>query len=531
MKAGQVAAGLGITCAVAAMAALLLMPSDDPEDNLPRPKKAWSKTKRKTRGPQETIVVPEQDPKLKAPKNTSKAGQNDASKINKAPQESSKPAVDLASGVLEIEIVSYEGEPLEGCVVEARTAEGALPKARSNAKGLVRLSGLAEDAEVMADVAHPRYADVRVLGPMKPQSRVRMRWPQGQHGTLAGQITSDQGTPLSAAEIHVVSAQSQDFRFSSASLKTDSTGRYSLKLAPGRYGVYAVAKGFGESERQFVTIGVGQSAQALFQLAATGRIHGRVEAPYQGNDKFVIEIIRETGDRRNPLTQAKRIVQDVVGEGDFEVTDLGPGRYRVRLSLERIPNQASPWESFVLDSGAEKELNLSMAELSLSYDGYVVNAAGVGVAKATVECLTVRAETGKDGRFQLYGLPSGFQTLRAMKDGYSQTSQNVRVSDKHSQSIRLRIIQQGRVKGRVLDASGQPAPETRINLSLKRLDGQLEVKTMRTDSFGNYVFESLQPGQYFITAGRGDPFKSDGAPEIRVQGGVTLDAPDVRSGS
>jgi 5-hydroxyisourate hydrolase-like protein (transthyretin family) len=120
---------------------------------------------------------------------------------------------------------------------------------------------------------------------------------------------------------------------------------------------------------------------------------------------------------------------------------------------------------------------------------------------------TWRATTGQDGAFVFTGLPGGRFSVDAelegtpffMEDGHTFSLPDARACRELNVTIRY----DGRLRTRVLTASGQPARGLKIHVMGVRGDGVLANtgKTETTDTGGWVAFKELPPGRYVLGLG------------------------------
>lgn len=168
--------------------------------------------------------------------------------------------------------------------------------------------------------------------------------------------------------------------------------------------------------------------------------------------------------------------------GYFTFGGLANGAYTVSLADADGRNPAS---QTVTISGATVELTLkpqAMARLK----GQVVDAqTGTALSGAAVTIGKERAESDRDGYFELNGLPAAPWTVSASAKGY--TSSTLKVSD-GSPRIALSPLP-GTVSGRILTTTGKPVSGAIAQIGSQRAP---------TDANGQYTLSNVPAGNHTL---------------------------------
>lgn len=152
--------------------------------------------------------------------------------------------------------------------------------------------------------------------------------------------------------------------------------------------------------------------------------------------------------------------------------------------------------------------------------GTVVNAAtGERLSRADVSIATVKppsitqsAQTGPDGHFQFDNLPAAKYSLTGSRRGFIPAAYDeheqystaiVTGEGLHSENLVFRLAPDAVISGIVTEDSGDPVENARVSLFRQTHDTGSEKARMAenttTDDSGAYEFNTVAPGDYFIT--------------------------------
>jgi len=128
------------------------------------------------------------------------------------------------------------------------------------------------------------------------------------------------------------------------------------------------------------------------------------------------------------------------------------------------------------------------------------------------------------GRFTLVDLPTGFTQVFAFAPGWFHVGSLKLYASPDPRGIAVQMVATGTVKGKVVDANGQPAAGGTINVSppgdpIGKWGGSMNVA-----ADGTFSFDSVPPGPYTVSTQPQFPgSKPDpNAREIQVESGKTL---------
>ena len=261
---------------------------------------------------------------------------------------------------------------------------------------------------------------------------------------VLGRVVDAEGAPIPAARVlsHLSEAV------------TGSDGRYSLPM-DSTYpvpSVRVVADGFAEGAMAIGALRPGDVLAGDLVLRADFAVEGRV--------------IDETGD---PVPGAivctyprERNQTSTDEEGRFRLGQLDPGKKRTRVSAllqgyvtasVRIgPEDAATPMELVLDRGS------SVAGRVVTRDGRPVPGATVSVGHYPASSGPLSTRTDETGSFSVDVVPSGSQSVWALREGYAAGQAHVELPESGTQVDGLQILLEPgqRVAGVVLDEDGDP---------------------------------------------------------------------------
>jgi len=234
-----------------------------------------------------------------------------------------------------VEVVSAEGEPVEGAEVTLRSLDDAA-LVRTDAAATTDVRGEAEiDAvdDAIVEARHPDHGVGRARVNLRAQIErtVRVRFDPRRSDTfaaddaIAGVVRDEAGHPVADALVAARHHRGGERALHpNASALTDAEGRFRLEgLDAGRYALRAAAEGHGPGDARGVEVG---REDVEIVLGSEGRIRGRVagaEGPASG---FAVVVERMAGELEAHHAGS---VAEYDPEGRFEIEGLASGRYRV----------------------------------------------------------------------------------------------------------------------------------------------------------------------------------------------------------
>lgn len=192
----------------------------------------------------------------------------------------------------------------------------------------------------------------------------------------------------------------------------------------------------------------------------------------------------------------------VAADGSFEHAECGTGRVRLRAELSGWWSEGARVE--VPDTRTVELVLLKLASVA----GTVLSPSGEPVLRARVAGSGGTATlTDPEGRFTL-ACPPGRHSFSASAEGYAK-SEFVELElgpGAMLENVRLPLRPSCAVRGRVLDASGQPLVGAQVNVGFKRCV---------SDAQGEFTCDELAPGPTRIFA-RVDITGAEGSIEVEL---------------
>ena len=278
--------------------------------------------------------------------------------------------------------------------------------------------------------------------------------------------------------------------------KTDGTGTFRFRAAPGRALVFAGApQGYLDvgQTRRYVDVVEGKSVTVDFQFSKGVELAGRVltEAGEPAPDAWITDISDKVGGYREYGRS------DELGE--FAVPGLRVGQ-KLRLKAEQTELGLRGTAEVEVQPGASVEIRTTPYE-RIKISGQVVNHRGESMPSVNIDLMhwdpltdmgfsgTV-AVTDGDGGFRGIGLIVGDEyTISAKAEGYREeetemftaTAEMPQIDD----LILLPVVNQFFIEGIITDTSGKPVRGARVNMQYP------EFRETRTNEDGRYRFEDL----------------------------------------
>src|SRR5687768_1431236 len=164
--------------------------------------------------------------------------------------------------------------------------------------------------------------------------------------------------------------------------------------------------------------------------------------------------------------------------------------------------------------------------LSASIQGRVTAAdTGAPIRRAEVRAISDRGTsrlvtTDGDGRFELRNLPAGEYRLTASKSGFVpltfgqrrpfEAAELIVLEQDQRVTATLALPRAGAIAGRILDDSGEPLEQTRVQaLRVRMVEGRKRLQPAGpvdlTDDTGAFRLYGLAPGNYYVSATPREP--------------------------
>lgn len=403
-------------------------------------------------------------------------------------------------------VVRNDATPIPGASVFG----GSGPPVETDAAGRFELDGLArggvtllvtlpDGGTISHDVTLPTSEGVRVV-----VDRLR---------ALAGHVLRADRTPLTGVEVRAIQLPSDAF---AAAARTDASGAFALaNLAPGRYALAVHYPGLLPGRDEIVVPeGEGLLPEVELVLEEGARVRGIVV----DGDGVGVAAARVDAPGTEAITDA---------QGRFELRGLATGQQRLSV---RKDGYADGYASVVVDGVQEAEVEVALAR------AVVVDLRILGLDVEDGGRLTVLAMRGATrsespielggGRFRFERLDPGRWTFRVVRFPSVPSTPGIGLSATRAFEIEpgqphveltLDLADGLVVRGRVLDASGQPIVGAQVRVGSSAFSRQ-DV----TDARGMFRVRGLRSGAAWVSV--------DGAPlrsiEVGVDQDVTLRLPE-----
>jgi protocatechuate 3,4-dioxygenase beta subunit len=192
------------------------------------------------------------------------------------------------------------------------------------------------------------------------------------------------------------------------------------------------------------------------------------------------------------LVEGREAARGTAGEdGAFALAGLPPGEYVLVARLgEQVAEAVGP---VPVAAGEELAGLVLVLGPGGSLAGTVIDGTtGEAIEGATVAVGGTQATTDRVGRFRLRGLSPGPAVLRAGAPGYEPREQPVELSARAQTGLEVALSRGARIRGKVLAASGEPAPGATVRAVPYRVDGTLAPAggTARSGEDGAFDLES-----------------------------------------
>jgi hypothetical protein len=427
--------------------------------------------------------------------------------------------------------------PLSGVYIDVRRGSGApAGSAQSDAQGLARLEPLPTGESIQGVARHALSSETVSFGPitLRNGSIVDLKFRRAATGTLRGQIVDDQGQPVVDARLRLTDPkQSGEAMLDPIGMALRPDGTFQATVAAGTYAIAAEGPGYGLSDRTYATVPAGGEAGPVqLVLHRQGRVSGKVQLPpdLQAALPVSLDLVIEvtSGTPENPYQRVLRRPLEVDGSLRFDVGELDPGKYKLRLEVPAEGgNRVGPWYSLGLGPGQHIEgVGLVLTETAPSIRGRITDDQQVPLQGAQVSVRGRKSVTDRDGRFAVHGLDPGEDILvEASADRHAPATRQV-VYEGGELQVDLVLPRFGGVRG-VVNGNGGPASNVAVIICMQS-DLGVRPNQVAADGNGAYFLDELPPGDYYIKAGpNADPFDATGAPRVQVRPGEVVEAPPV----
>jgi hypothetical protein len=327
---------------------------------------------------------------------------------------------------------------------------------------------------------------IQHIDPLAPGEKRRVTIALELGVTIAGRVIDEHGSPVEREDVtaYLVESNGDRLRWLRSSAKTDAEGRFVLERMPRRT-VQVITKGEGIAREgeAIVDAAVGDVGGLVITVVRGGCIEGTVRwANGRPVDAFEIHA-------KGPRETGKYL------EGShFRLGSLLEGSYRVEVRAER--------SGVVGTASADVQTGSTPIELVLQEtQGFDLNGVVVDEHDKPIKGFSVDANLSgprprfesaverPDGSFVLSGLEGGEWTVAATAVGYQSSLQHVTLAGSSPAPLRIVLARAGRIRGRVLDATGAPVANAWVRevvgayfppLSDSEDDGRFEIKVSST---------------------------------------------------
>jgi Carboxypeptidase regulatory-like domain len=306
--------------------------------------------------------------------------------------------------------------------------------------------------------------------------------------TLAGRVFDEHGGPVEDVSVIARGVQRSSGP-AHAEQRTDQEGRFRFTgLAAGVWRLEADSSALAAGARRSVDASAGDVEAELKVLR--GHVLVLRARWADGSPVHSIRVIILELDAGREL-EREALPRSLAGE--FELRGVKEGVHLVRVGAKHEDRDVDAYQYVTVPAAEPLEFVLPVPDLVLrgtvlDVEGHPVEGARVasGLRGSTVQ-------VAPDGSFELRGLPSRRTSLSASAPGYHGESVEVDVRAGHP-DVQLLLVRLARIRGHVIDPSGQPFPGARIADSFER-----GANYVASDHEGRFELE-LSPGHHFLRA-------------------------------
>ena len=384
--------------------------------------------------------------------------------------------------------------------------------ATSDPNGRFRFTGLAAGSwRVEASApGHARAVAAQVAVPRLPQVELVLELPPAS--VIEGAVKAADGSPADGAEVIALGAGSA---FSTAAAKG---GGFSLEVDPGQYQLTATRNGEAGGDRKPVAVAAGGTVRGVvLQLGKPAAIAGAVTA--QATGAPIAGAIVTVRQYQSPNELVSTVTET---SGTFVIEGLAPGAYDVATRADGFLDQLRSGVTVAI--GQHFPLQIALTGTG-SLAGVVRDGGGRTVAGALVRAgaggggggfgpggggaagaAQQQAVSDTDGHYRIDGLRPGTARVSAARDPASfGPSRTVDVREGQETPLDLALADNGAIKGRVTNKSGQPvAAGTTVRAVQNGVTGGFQdgavLATADPDASGAFQV-SVPPGNYRVMAG------------------------------
>lgn len=394
-------------------------------------------------------------------------------------------------------VTGPDGAALSGVTVRAvQSGSGAIVLGSTGKQAITDSSGeytidALEASDENIEFSHPKYVGTRKsITPKGREVRLDVQLTSGQR--LTGTVVTEAGAPVPDAEVEAM-AGAGTFR----NTRSDANGTFTFDSLPAaRYRFSASKRGFSETTLEDVDISAGAPLRLVLKSGAT--IYGQVRGLTA--EELQHAVVEARGESFANAT--------VDSSGNFRMEGAPTGTVRVAAVVSRnfSTRKSSTPQTVTLNAGESRQLDLEFSSGTIVSGRVLRN--GRPLASANVIFAPRRggtaqtsssATTDDQGRYSVSGLDSGEYTVSVIdmqRFSPYQTPYEVRGTSTFDIDYTASAL-----RGRVVDASGDPINDARVQLRATTSDSPFRGdRSAATDVAGTFTIDFVAPGTYTVSA-------------------------------
>ncbi|MED4051937.1 carboxypeptidase regulatory-like domain-containing protein [Priestia megaterium] len=392
------------------------------------------------------------------------------------------------------------GNPLIAASVNVVNQAGVtIATATTNAQGQYAIANLAPGTYTVT-FGQQGYASQTVGTGVRANTTTTLSTALNQNlGVITGTVTNNQGAPLIGTVINVFLNNNLV-----ASVNTNEAGTYTIpNLAIGNYTVNALSQNF-QSQVKGAQVSAFQTTTVNFTLIPNPGVLTGTIIDTNGNtvSGAVVNIRTNTGGA---------VIGNAASDqsGLYTVPNLAPGTYIVTATA---PNLQISSQGTTIQSNQTTTLNFKLAFSPVTINGKILNQqTGEAIAGAQIQvrildgngAVVANVLANQQGVFEVPQLAPGTYTVFATAPNFQTNFASVNVPPGSQPNIQISLTPSpGYINGQVVNViTGDPVGGATISIVNQN---NVQLKTVLTDSQGNYSIEGLSPGSYNIVVSATD---------------------------